>query len=77
MAPDGFIGAGLALLGRVVFDWLKDRGGRKNGNGSAGAKPPEYWEKRYDKLDNAMVALTQDVEDIKEMLTTLIRRRKS
>jgi hypothetical protein len=40
---DGFIGAGLALVGKIVFDWLKN--GKKNGNGTAVERSVEYWEK--------------------------------
>jgi hypothetical protein len=32
------IGAGLALLGRIVFDWLKGKP-----NGTSGEKSAEFW----------------------------------
>jgi hypothetical protein len=35
------IGAGLALLGKIVFDWLKGKNGKTNG--SSGEKSAEFW----------------------------------
>lgn len=44
---DGLVGAGLALAGKIIFDWLK---GQKKTNGSAGERPVEFWSDKFREI---------------------------
>jgi hypothetical protein len=55
----------LLILKEVVTRLLPVR---KNGDGTAGSKSPDYWERRYDKIDNTLEALRGDIKHFKELL---------
>lgn len=40
----------LALLGKIVFDWLSP----KKTNGSSGERAVEYWNNRFDHIDRVL-----------------------
>lgn len=41
------IAAGVGLVSKIVWDWLKIR---RNGNGNSGALPASHWEHQFDEL---------------------------
>lgn len=62
-----FIGAGLALTGKIVFDWLSN-GRKKNGNGGSGDKPVEYWHEEIRSIVRA------ELDDFEGRRSEAIRR---
>lgn len=63
----GFLGAGLALLGKIVFDWLSKRGG-KSENGTAGEKSPSFWKGEF------RAAVRDELENFEHRQPEMIRR---
>lgn len=59
-------GAGLALGGKIVFDWLAN-GRKRNGNG-AGEKPVEYWHEEIRAIVRA------ELDDFESRRSEAIRR---
>jgi hypothetical protein len=44
------IAAGIGLVGKIVWDWLKLRRNGNGHNGSSGAQPVAYWDNKFELL---------------------------
>jgi hypothetical protein len=61
----------LLIIRDVVTSLLK-----RNGNGkakSAGELSPDYWDRRFDKLENIVQNTVSIMNDVKQAVQTLIR----
>lgn len=47
MISDGLVGALIALGGKIIFDWLKNRNGNGHRNGKSGDQDPSFWKLEF------------------------------
>lgn len=80
MSPDviaaGVLSAVLALLGRVVFDWLKPSKHSNSGdNGQAGEKAVSFWRMEFAANKNSFVVeVDRMLRDRDQVIREIIRQ---